>query len=157
MSGIPVAVSISSVQEDGGLRGSTRREHRGVLHERDGGAYLIYDDDEGCAVTLRLSPGQVRMYRRGAMNAWQDFRTGEWTGGLFALGEGRHGEMVLRVLTRSLALTLAAAGGHLALVYDLFTADSAEPDADPTALPLGRFTLDVAWTPLPPLRSEGTP
>jgi uncharacterized beta-barrel protein YwiB (DUF1934 family) len=156
MNRFPVYISVSSVQEDGGLREGIRREHRGTFHELDGVAYLLYEDDEGCTTTLRLSADGVRLYRRGSMNAWQDFRRGEWTGGLFALGVGRQGEMVLRVLTRDLAWTRTAKSGQLALVYDLYTAESADADADPTALSLGRFTLDLAWTALPPETLEGT-
>ncbi|MEB3330220.1 MAG: DUF1934 domain-containing protein [Candidatus Sericytochromatia bacterium] len=156
MSRTSVFISVSSVQEDGGLREGTRREHRGTFHERAGVAYLVYEDDEACTTTLRLGTDEVRLYRRGALNAWQDFRCGEWTGGLFALGAGRQGQMVLRVLTRELCWTHTPQGGQLALVYDLYTAESADADADPTGLSLGRFTLDLAWTALPSSTPEGT-
>jgi hypothetical protein len=63
--------------------------------------------------------------------------------------------MVLRVMTRELAWSATAHGGQLTLVYDLFTAESAAADADPTALSLGRFTLDLAWTAQPLPTPEG--
>lgn len=149
MSKKPITIAVSSTQEDDGLREVSMRVHRGHLYERDGSRWLLYDDD-GTATTVRFGASDVRIYRRGTVNAWQDFQAGELTGGLLALGEGEDGGMVLRVLTRKLALTLDPDRGRLELEYDLFTAASGQPDADPTELSLGHFTLDLVWDALEP-------
>lgn len=145
----PVTISVSSVQEDEDLREVTTRAHQGLLYERDGGHWLLYDD-EGTSTTVKLGGGVLRIYRRGTVNAWQEFQQGELTGGLLTLGESEEQGMVLRVLTKKLAVTLDPDRGRIELEYDLFTGKSADPEADPTELPLGHFTLDLVWDALEP-------
>ncbi len=146
----PVTISVSSVQEDDGLREVTTKAHRGTLHERDGGLYLLFEDDEGTSTTLKLEDGAIRIYRRGVVNAWQDFRNGEVTGGLVALGAGAGGEMILRVITTRMDVVRDPDRGRIQLAYDLFTGASADPDADLMEVTLGRFTLDLVWDALEP-------
>ena len=149
MSKKPVTICVSSVQEDDDLREVTTRAHKGVLYERDGGHWLLYDD-EGTSTTVKLVGGGVRIYRRGTVNAWQDFQLNELTGGMLTLGESEEGGMVLRVLTKRLAVTLDPNRGRIELEYDLFTGATSDPEADPTELPLGHFTLDLVWDALEP-------
>lgn len=149
MSKKAVTIAVASTQEDGDLREVTTRAHRGWLYVRDGGVWLLYED-EGTSTTIKVTAEGVRTYRRGAMNAWQDFQLGELTGGLLALGGAEETGMVLRVLTTRLAVTLDPDRGRLELEYDLFTGATADPEADPTELPLGHFTLDVVWDALEP-------
>lgn len=145
-----VTISVSSTQEDQDLREVTTRAHQGVLYERDGGHWLLYTDDDGTTTTVKLMGEDLRIYRRGTVNAWQDFRRNELTGGLVALGESEEGGMVLRVLTTKLAVTMDPDRGRIELEYDLFTGASADPAADPTELTLGHFTLDLVWDALEP-------
>ena len=134
----PVAIGLVSVQQDGELRAVTEREHHGTLYERDGAHYLLYDD-EGTATTLRLASEEIRIYRRGAeMISWQVFQLGEITGGRLVLGAG---EMMLGVMTSHFSLQQDGQAGRVELHYELFTAESAEPDADPMGLSLGKFEL----------------
>lgn len=149
MSKKSVTIAVSSTQEDADLREVTTRVHQGHLYERDGGRWLLYDDD-GTATTVKFGADGLRIYRRGTVNAWQDFREGELTGGLLALGPIEEGGMVLRVLTRKLAITLDPDRGRIEIEYDLFTGASADPAADPTELGLGHFTLDLVWDALEP-------
>lgn len=147
----PVTISVSSTQEDEDLREVTTRAHQGVFYERDGGHWLLYTDDEdGTTTTVKLVGDDLRIYRRGTVNAWQDFKQNELTGGLVALGEGEEGGMVLRVLTKKLAVTMDPDRGRIELEYDLFTGASGDPEADPTELTLGHFTLDLVWDALEP-------
>ncbi len=147
-----VTISVASTQEAEDLREVTTRAHQGLLYERDGGRWLLYED-EGTTTTLRFTADHLRIYRRGAMNGWQDFRPGELTGGLLALGADEESGMVLRVLTTKFALTLDPDRGRIELEYDLFTGASDAPEADPTELPLGHFTLDLVWDALEPWRA----
>lgn len=150
MSKKPVTIAVSSTQEDDGLREVTTKAHRGTFYERDGGAYLFYEDDQGTSTTLRLGTDELRIYRRGVVNAWQDFRAGEITGGLLALGEGAGGEMILRVQTKQLDVVRDPDRGRILLTYDLYTGASADPEADLMEVALGHFTLDVVWDALEP-------
>ncbi|MEB3284853.1 MAG: DUF1934 domain-containing protein [Candidatus Sericytochromatia bacterium] len=145
MNQVPITISISSIQEDGGLKEASRSEYQGLLHRGPTVTYVRYDDTEGNSNTLRLAPEGVRVYRRGGMQAWQDFRLGEVTGGGLSFDPERHSEMMLRIHTHELVWTASAREGQLALVYDLYTGTSAAEDADPMELTLGRFTLEVAW------------
>lgn len=145
MSQRPVTISVSSVQEDQGLKEASRSEYQGFLHVTPDVTYVRYEDAEGVSNTVRLTAEGVRVYRRGGMNAWQDFRQGEITGGALSFHpEGQNG-MALRVRTHRLRWEATPREGHLTMVYDLFTADSAAEDADLMALCLGRFTLEMIW------------
>lgn len=148
MSQVPVTISVSSVQEDQGLKEASRSEYQGFLHVGPDVTYLRYEDTEGVNNTVRLTPEGVRVYRRGGLHAWQDFRLGEITGGALSFHpEGLNG-MTLRVHTHQLLWEAGPREGHLAMVYDLFTADSSAEDADLMALSLGRFTLEMIWVAL---------
>ena len=146
MSQIPVTISLSSIQEDGELKEVSRHEYQGLLHCGPEVTYVRYEDAEGVSNTVRLAAGGVRVYRRGGLHAWQDFRVGEITGGGMSFQPDGQNGMTLRVHTHQLLFHTGPREGQLSLVYDLFTADSAAEDADLMALCLGRFTLEMAWT-----------
>lgn len=137
----PVTISISSVQEGDGAREATAQVREGVLYERDGAHYLLYDD-EGTATTVRFQPEEIRLYRRGEVSSWQVFQLGELTGGHLALGPS---EMILRVMTSHFRIVQGERAGRIELHYELFTGESADPAADPTKVSLGKFTLELAW------------
>jgi uncharacterized beta-barrel protein YwiB (DUF1934 family) len=137
----PVTISLSSVQADDDLREVTEKTHAGTLYERDGAAYLLYDDD-GTSTTLRLTPDEIRLYRRGEVSSWQVFQLGEMTGGLLSLGPS---EMILRVMTSHFHLAHSPQNGRIELHYELFTAETAAADADPTRVSLGKFSLSLDW------------
>jgi uncharacterized beta-barrel protein YwiB (DUF1934 family) len=137
----PVAITVESVQTDGDQRAETRQERLGTLYEREGAQYLLYDD-EGTSTTVRFEPEEIRLYRRGEVSSWQVFQLGELTGGMLGLGAS---EMILRVMTSHFLIAHAASSGRIELHYELFTGETADPEADPTALSLGKFTLTLAW------------
>lgn len=141
MSKKPVTISLTSVQQDNGQHEVTNQTRQGTLYERDGATWILYDD-EGTATTMRLAPEEIRLYRRGEVSSWQVFQLGELTGGMLTLGAG---DMILRVMTSHFLVNVAPREGHVELHYELFTAETAEPDADPTKLSLGKFTLAVDW------------
>jgi uncharacterized beta-barrel protein YwiB (DUF1934 family) len=146
VSQIPVTISLSSIQEDGELKDVARHEYQGLLHFTAEVTYVRYEDAEGVSNTVRLASDGVRVYRRGGLHAWQDFRLGEVTGGGLSFQPDAQNGMTLRVRTHQLVFDSGPREGQLSLVYDLFTADSAADDADLMALCLGRFTLEMAWT-----------
>jgi hypothetical protein len=53
--------------------------------------------------------------------------------------------MILRVMTSHFRIEHAPDRGRIELHYELFTGESGDPAADPTALSLGKFTLALAW------------
>jgi uncharacterized beta-barrel protein YwiB (DUF1934 family) len=140
----PVTISLSSVQQDADQREITEKTHEGVLYERDGARYLLYDD-EGTATTMRFTADEIRLYRRGEVSSWQFFQLGEMTGGLLSLGPS---EMILRVMTSHFLLDESPSNGRIQLHYELFTAETSAPDADPTQLSLGKFSLSLDWNEL---------
>ena len=108
MNKLHVSISLSSVQQDEDQREVTERSHSGTLYERDGAYYLLYDDD-GTATTLRFTPQEIRLYRRGEISSWQVFQLGELTGGLLTLGAS---EMILRVMTNHFCVAQSGADSH---------------------------------------------
>lgn len=133
-----VHIKLRSHQTDGDQQEVTQQDHLGSLDVRDDKRYLRYAEP-GIQTTIVLGDGEVTIYRRGEVESWQVFQPGELTGGRLSLGAG---EMVLRVHT-----TRCEVGeGSLRLAYELLAAESGEPDADPTRLSLGEFSLALDWS-----------
>lgn len=141
MSKQPVQISLKSRQQDGDVAEVTEQTHHGHLYHREGTDYLVYNE-EGFSTQIRLDPHEIRLFRRGEINAWQVFQLGEITGGHMAVGEG---EMVLRILTSHFAFKHEPAVGELELHYEMWTGKTPDPEADLFDLSLGKFDLQLSW------------
>ena len=121
MSETPVRVRVvSRMTEDDGQTHEIKCARRGVLREQEGGTALEYDDEqdgERARIELWTDAGRARMTRRGMTSAVLEFTPGERTGGVYRTP---YGEIPVAVRTHALSLTREAAGGVLALDYDVF-------------------------------------
>ncbi|MOA37634.1 hypothetical protein D3C78_1592460 [compost metagenome] len=116
----------------------------GTLYDRDDEQVLMYKEDEaGVSTSIRMQAEEIRLFRRGSMESWQVFRLGEYTNGMLSLGVNA---MHLSVMTSHFHLSAHDGGGRLELHYQLFTAGSSDPAADPLELSMGRFELALDWT-----------
>lgn len=139
-----VSITLSSRQQDEGQSETTTQTHVGTLYDRPDEHVLMYkSEEEGVSTSIRLMPDEIRLFRRGAMESWQVFRLGEYTAGMLSLGVNA---MNLSVMTSHFHLSEHDAGGRLELHYQLWTAGSSDPAADPLEVSMGRFELSLDWT-----------
>lgn len=130
-----VHVKLESRQLDGDNQAqSTQGDYEGTWYQQDGQSYLIFQEPDKTQTTLKISPDEWRLFRRGPeIESWQVFRKGEAVPTQLTL---MGSVLPLLTYTKRFEILDTPTGAELQLEYDLYSNDN----------PLGSFTLILHLT-----------